>query len=50
MKIMSWNVTGLGSKRKMVVVKEQLLRLYPDIVILQETKIERFDRMMAAAV
>ncbi|CAL9004761.1 unnamed protein product [Prunus brigantina] len=50
MKIISWNVRGLGSKRKRVVVKDQLLRLNPDIVILQETKKEVFDRRLAAGI
>ncbi|CAL8998321.1 unnamed protein product, partial [Prunus brigantina] len=50
MKIKSWNVRGLWSKRKRVVVKEQLLRVNPDIVILQETKKEVFDRRLAAGV
>ncbi|CAL8157492.1 unnamed protein product [Prunus armeniaca] len=50
MKIISWNVRGLGSKRKMVVVKGQLLRINLDIVILQETKKEVFDKRLAAGI
>ncbi|XP_021820446.1 uncharacterized protein LOC110762145 [Prunus avium] len=50
MKIISWNIRGLGSKRKRLVLKEQLTRLRPDIVILQETKKQEIDRRLVASV
>ena len=43
MKIVSWNVRGVGSLRKRGVIKEYLNRINPDIVVLQETKKEEMD-------
>lgn len=50
MKIITWNIRGLGSRRKRMILKEQLVRLRPDIVILQETKKEVIDRRLVARV
>lgn len=35
--IVSWNVRGLRSRRKRGVIKKNIKKLNPDIVILQET-------------
>ena len=40
MKIVSWNVWGVGLARKRGVIKGNLKRIRPDIVILLETKKE----------
>ena len=40
MKILSWNIRGLGSKKKMRIVKRLLSSQSPDVVMLQETKRE----------
>lgn len=39
MKILSWNVKGLGTPNKCARVKNLICSLYVDIVLLQETKI-----------
>ncbi|RVW83630.1 hypothetical protein CK203_039266 [Vitis vinifera] len=39
-KILSWNIRGLGSKKKMRIVKRLLSSQSPDVVMLQETKRE----------
>lgn len=44
MKILSWNVRGLGTYRKRAVIKEFLKVYQPDIVMLQETKSDLCDR------
>lgn len=46
MKIISWYIRGLGSRRKRLVLKEQLVWLRPEIVILQETKKQAIDRRL----
>lgn len=38
MKIISWNVRGLGSYKKNTSVKDTFRKYTPDIVMLQETK------------
>lgn len=38
MKIISWNIRGLGSRKKRKVVKDFLYHENPDIILLQETK------------
>ena len=43
MKIVSWNVRGIGSVRKRGVIKENLLKMRLDIVLLQETKKETLE-------
>ena len=38
MKIISWNIKGLGSKKKRRVVKDFLRLQNPDVVMFQKTK------------
>lgn len=38
MKLLSWNVRGLGSAAKKRAMKEVILNIKPDIVVLQEVK------------
>lgn len=38
MKMMSWNVRGLGAVMKIVMVKRLVLSQGPDVLFLQETK------------
>ncbi|XP_077232680.1 uncharacterized protein LOC143870057 [Tasmannia lanceolata] len=40
MKILSWNINGLGSQEKRIQVKEVVRRMKPDLICLQETKLE----------
>lgn len=40
MKMVSWNVRGLGGWEKRSKIKEFLLSCSPDIVLLQETKLQ----------
>ncbi|GMP84597.1 hypothetical protein CsSME_00038064 [Camellia sinensis var. sinensis] len=44
MKIISWNVRGLGSQKKRSVIKDFLRSHQPDIVVLQESKVQVCDR------
>lgn len=44
MKIVSWNVRGLGSRRKRILIKDLLVKECLDIVSFQETKLEVVDR------
>ena len=46
MKIFSWNVRGLGSRAKRKRVKETISKATPDVVLLQETKLEMLDDMV----
>ena len=50
MKILSWNIRGLGSKKKMRIVKRLLSSQSPDVVMLQETKRVNWDRRFASSV
>lgn len=50
MKIVCWNVKGLGSRSKRLMVWDQLRRNKPDIVILSETKKALVDRKLVASV
>ena len=45
MKILSWNVRGLGYPCKQQKIKEIILKVGPKIVMLQETKLESFEDM-----
>ena len=45
MKILSWNVRGLGDPWKQKRVKEIILEANPNIVMLQETKLESFGEL-----
>ena len=44
MKIFSWNVRGLGSRKKRGVIKDFLRHHQPDRVVLRETKVEVCER------
>lgn len=44
MKIISWNIRGLGSSVKKRFVSKLIKDRSPDVLLLQETKIERFER------
>ena len=50
MKILSWNTRGLGSKKKRRIVRRFLSTQNPDIVMLQETKRETWDRRFVSSV
>ena len=50
MKIISWNTRGLGSKKKRRVVKNFLSSEKPDVVMIQETKKEEYDRRFVGSV
>ena len=50
MKIISWNIRGLGSRKKMRVVKDFLRLQNPDVVMFQETKREVCDRRFVGSV
>ncbi|XP_058103553.1 uncharacterized protein LOC131247134 [Magnolia sinica] len=42
MKVVSWNVRGLGSKQKRRLIKHSCRRSNPDVICLQETKVRQF--------
>lgn len=44
MKIISWNLRGLGARPKRALIKDLLVKENPDLVILQETKLNQIDR------
>ena len=46
MKILRWNVRGLGSRAKRKRVRETILKASLDIVLLQETKLEILDDLV----
>ncbi|RVX23794.1 hypothetical protein CK203_000662 [Vitis vinifera] len=50
MKIISWNVRGLGSRNKRRMVKDFLRSENPDVVMIQETKYENCDRRFVGSV
>ena len=50
MKIISWNIRGLGSRTKRRVVKDFLRFQNPDVVMFQETKREVCDRRFVGSV
>lgn len=50
MKIISWNVRGLGARPKRALIKDLLSRENPDLVILQESKLTKVDRGMIKSV
>lgn len=39
MKIVSWNVRGIGAPPKRALIKSFLVKLNPDVVLLQETRL-----------
>ena len=44
MRILTWNIRGLGDKTKRMAIKRFLKKLNPYIVLLQESKKDGFDR------
>ena len=50
MKILSWNTRGLGSRKKRRTVRRFLSTQNPDVVMLQETKREIWDRRSVSSV
>ena len=50
MKILSWNTRGLGSKKKRRIVRNFLSSQNPNVVMLQETKREIWDRRFMSSV
>ena len=50
MKIISWNTKGLGSRKKLRVVKDFLRSEKPDVVMIQETKKAECDRRFVGSV
>jgi exonuclease III len=45
-KFISWNVRGLNERKKRLAVRETFLLEKPDLVCLQETKLEKIDQRM----
>ncbi|KAK9930230.1 hypothetical protein M0R45_027274 [Rubus argutus] len=50
MKIISWNIRGMGSRSKRRVIKEKILTSKADVVILQETKKEVIHRKLIGSI
>ena len=50
MKIISWNVRGLGSRNKRRMVKDFLRSENPNVVMIQETKKEKCDGRFVGSV
>ena len=50
MKILSWNTRGLGSRKKRRTMRRFLSTQNPDVVMLQETKREIWDRRSVSSV
>ncbi|KAJ9691156.1 hypothetical protein PVL29_013364 [Vitis rotundifolia] len=50
MKIISWNIRGLGSRKKLRVVKDFFRLQNLDVVMFQETKREECDRRFVGSV
>ncbi|RVX20328.1 Transposon TX1 uncharacterized 149 kDa protein [Vitis vinifera] len=50
MKIISWNVRGLGSSNKRREIKDFLRLEKPDVVMIQETKKEKCDKRLVGSV
>lgn len=44
MKIISWNIGGLGKLRKRRLIKETIVEAAPNVIILQETEREVINR------
>ncbi|KAL6334623.1 hypothetical protein AAG906_019476 [Vitis piasezkii] len=49
-KILSWNTRGLGSRKKRRTVRRFLSTQNPDVVMLQETKREIWDRRLVSSI
>ncbi|XP_010263157.1 PREDICTED: uncharacterized protein LOC104601500 [Nelumbo nucifera] len=50
MKIVSWNVRGLGNARKRALIKEVLRKENPDIFLIQESKLMTIDKRWVRSV
>ena len=50
MKIISWNVNGLGNPVKRRKIKEVIVKVDPDIVLLQESKLEKVDGFLIRSI
>jgi exonuclease III len=50
MKIISWNVRGVGRRSKRRLIKEKLVNSKADVVILQETKKAEFQRKLIGSI
>ncbi|KAK9951572.1 hypothetical protein M0R45_007010 [Rubus argutus] len=50
MKIVTWNVRGLGSKGKRAVIRSMLMGVGADIIILQETKMPEVERSLVSSI
>ncbi|KAK9938261.1 hypothetical protein M0R45_015011 [Rubus argutus] len=50
MRIVTWNVRGLGSRRKRSMVKSLLVGCGADIIILQETKKPEIDARLVSSI
>lgn len=50
MKILPWNVKGLGAVAKNTSVKMMALSRKPDVLFLQETKVQEVEKRMVTAV
>lgn len=44
MKIVSWNIRGLGDVRKRGIINDVMKKIKPDIFMIQETKREMFGK------
>ena len=49
-KILSWNTRGIGSKKKRRTVRRFLSSQNPDVVVLQETKRETWDKRFVSSI
>lgn len=49
MRILNWNVKGLGDAEKCLLVKDAILASRPDVVCLQETKLQVVDARKVAS-
>ena len=50
MNILSWNIRGLGSKKKMRNVRRFLSSQNPNVVMLQDTKRQIWDKRFVSSV
>lgn len=50
MKLISWNVRGLGDRTKRALVKDLLSRVNLDLVCLQEARLAGFDRRLVKSI
>lgn len=46
MKILSWNIRGIGNEKKQLKIKKFVKNQCPDVVFLQETKAQLIDKPM----